>query len=105
MLLVLALGVGGVGLMASYLREPALPANLSRPALLPASQPAPKPTTSKRTDLSGDPLPDGAISRLGAIRLNHGARVGGVAFTPDGKSLLSFGGNGIARVWDPSTGK
>ncbi|HLN33186.1 MAG TPA: sigma-70 family RNA polymerase sigma factor [Gemmataceae bacterium] len=57
-----------------------------------------------RTDPQGDPLPAGAVARLGILRFNHGDRLDNLRFTPDGKTILSTGG-GILRVWDTATGK
>ena len=56
-------------------------------------------------DLFGDPLPYGAIARLGTNRFNHAYNVGPVAFTPDGNTIISYGGDGLARVWDVATGR
>jgi WD40 repeat protein len=55
----------------------------------------------RRTDLQGDPLPPGAIARLGTVRLRSGADC--VAFSPDGKVLFSGGDMGL-RAWDAATG-
>jgi len=57
-----------------------------------------------RTDPQGDPLPAGAIARLGTLRFNHGERLNNLRFTPDGKTILSTGG-GVLRLWDAATGK
>jgi WD40 repeat protein len=54
-------------------------------------------------DQSADPLPKGAVLRLGSARLRH-PRTAAVAFTPDGK-LVSFGGDYVVRVWDPANGR
>ncbi len=58
-----------------------------------------------RLDLSGDPLPPGAIARLGSARLRHGGFVNSLAFTPDGKGLLAGAQDGSLVLWDPVTGK
>jgi WD40 repeat protein len=56
-------------------------------------------------DRYGDPLPDGAIARLGALRFRHNyfggnwSTVSGVAYAPDGRTLVTVGA-GDARVWD-----
>lgn len=56
-----------------------------------------------RADRYGDPLPPGAINRLGTVRLRHGDWSAYVAFQPDGKGLVSAG-NQAVHVWDVSRG-
>jgi RNA polymerase sigma factor (sigma-70 family) len=68
------------------------------PALAPAPEPQLKAPAPGR-DLWGDPLPRGAVARLGTIELQHGPRGSGVVFAPDGKYLVSLGGGWIRR-WD-----
>jgi RNA polymerase sigma factor (sigma-70 family) len=57
-----------------------------------------------RTDRFGDPLPDGAVSRLGTVRFNHGGRVHGFHITPDARTVVSVGDSSIC-LWDAATGK
>jgi RNA polymerase sigma factor (sigma-70 family) len=57
-----------------------------------------------RLDRLGDSLPAGAIMRLGSARLRQPGRVTAIAFTTDGKQLVSAG-NHVIRVWDAATGK
>jgi WD40 repeat protein len=56
-------------------------------------------------DSVGDPLPEGAITRLGSVRLFHPGGVMAVAFAPDGKTLVSGGRDTKVHLWDPLTGK
>jgi RNA polymerase sigma factor (sigma-70 family) len=57
------------------------------------------------TDRFGDPLPAGALARLGTVRFRHGNFLTGFALSPDNKRIVSVGGNPITRVWDFSTGR
>jgi WD40 repeat protein len=49
-------------------------------------------------------LPPGAVARLGAVALRHPDRPTCLAFTPDGRALVSGGTDGTLRAWDPATG-
>jgi WD40 repeat protein len=60
---------------------------------------------STHTDLFGDPLPEGAVARFGTLHWRHGTRVTSVAFTNDGKELLTTCGDGLFHVWDAVSGK
>lgn len=57
-----------------------------------------------RLDLYGDPLPAGAIARLGTLRFRHGGDVNTVGFLADGKTVVSGSANGV-RVWEAASGK
>src|SRR5262249_12638258 len=57
-----------------------------------------------RVDRYGDPLPPGALARVGTVRFRHEDSVCSVAFSPDGKSLAASGYGGT-RLWEVSTGR
>src|SRR5437764_13507632 len=54
-------------------------------------------------DLHGDPLPAGAVARMGTVRLRHGCL--GMAFSPDGKTFATAGTDHLVRTWDVASGK
>jgi RNA polymerase sigma factor (sigma-70 family) len=58
-----------------------------------------------RTDLHGDPLPPGALARLGTIRMRHGQLVSSVGFLSGGKALFTVAQDGTVRTWDVASGK
>src|SRR5262249_47476162 len=66
------------------------------------------PREKARADNYGDPLPPAAVARLGTVRLRHIVRDGSgaacLAFSPDGKKLVSGGDVGLC-MWDVVTGK
>lgn len=67
---------------------------------------ATEPKTEARFDQFGDPLPPGAIARLGTIRLRHEDQSSGsVAFTADGKELITSRTRKVVQFWETATGK
>ncbi len=56
-------------------------------------------------DQYGDPLPPGARARLGSVRLRHGGQVLFLAYSADGKSLVSAAADGTVSLWDTATNK
>lgn len=60
---------------------------------------------TQRADLNGDPLPPGALVRMGSTRWRHGEAVSYVAFTPDDKSVVTMSQDGVLRLWERETGK
>jgi WD40 repeat protein len=86
---------------------------LALPMIAPGQPPqgngVPPPDNHGRTDPLGDPLPAGASVRLGSARFQQHGLIG-VAFSPDGKTMLALGlkneDYGYALgVWDAATGK
>jgi WD40 repeat protein len=69
-----------------------------------AKTPDPAEERKPRTDLYGDPLPEGAMMRLGTLRFCQPLPVS-LAFSPDAKALASGGYDNRIRLWDPDTGK
>src|SRR5262245_29080753 len=65
---------------------------------------------SPLTDALGDPLPPGAIARLGTLRFKHtpalDPTIDVAMFSPDGARIVSlvYGAASI-RLWDAGTGK
>jgi RNA polymerase sigma factor (sigma-70 family) len=96
--LLLVLAVAGGGL--AFLRPEAPAGQTEAPRAKAAG-----PVAQERTDLYGDPLPAGAVARLGTVRLRHSGGIWGLAFSPDGKRLVSGGQDRTARLWDVATGK
>jgi WD40 repeat protein len=58
-----------------------------------------------RLDLHGDPLPDGAVARLGTVRMRHGHPISGAIFSRDSKSILASDFYSGVHVWDVADGK
>jgi WD40 repeat protein len=72
-----------------------------------AQQPDLKPLPA-RSDLFGDPLPEGASARLGSVRFHHQGGVIAAAFAPDGQTIVAAGfeKDGLSlRLWETATGK
>ncbi len=68
--------------------------------------PAAKTAATAGVDLYGDPLPKGALGRLGTVRFRRESDdLQCLAFSPDGKSLTTVGDDGHLQIWDRATGQ
>jgi RNA polymerase sigma factor (sigma-70 family) len=97
--LLLTIGVFGLGSSVLYGGRSAPGAEQPQPK---ADKPKPK---AERNDRYDDPLPPGALARMGTVRLRHGQLVSFVAFLPGGKTLLTVSQDGTVCQWDVATGK
>jgi len=100
LLLVLLAGMGGA-LFSARMAHPKEALSDARPVESPRREPAPQ----ARTDRHGDPLPEGAIARLGTVRWRHGFFVDTLVFSPDGKKIAAVGAGRDITLWDAATGK
>jgi RNA polymerase sigma factor (sigma-70 family) len=104
----LSLGVLLVGGGFLLHRLVAAPPAAKRPAqAFSREQDADKPVPAVaniRTDADGNPLPPDAKWRLGTLRLRHSRFADFVRYTPDGKTLVTKGADGV-RTWDAATGQ
>jgi RNA polymerase sigma factor (sigma-70 family) len=103
----LAVGTGALAHQALAMKQPPTPPEERvKPAAQRAARPAPPADKRSGVDLYGDPLPPDAIARMGAIRLRHIKDATSVAFSPDGKFLVTgVIGNSPFILWDAATGK
>jgi RNA polymerase sigma factor (sigma-70 family) len=106
--LVLALTVGLLAGGAAILTRQ-LPAATPPPQQAAGPERAPKgaePREAKApVDRLGDPLPPGALVRMGTVRMRHREAVSSVVFLSDGQHLATAGGDGWIRIWQPTDGK
>ncbi|MBL8794339.1 MAG: hypothetical protein JNM56_10575, partial [Planctomycetia bacterium] len=65
----------------------------------------PAPADGKKGDVYGDPLPEGALARMGTLRWRHPGAVTFVGYAAGGKELVTGCQDGWFRVWEVSTGK
>ena len=66
------------------------------------------PARPAKLDLYGDPLPIGAVARMGSVRFHQPSEIIDLAFSPDSKTILVAGDEGkkrLARLLDRDTGK
>jgi WD40 repeat protein len=65
--------------------------------------PRPAPEGKGKPDLHGDPMPVGAVQRLGTVRFRHDSTA--IAYSPDGKLLASGGRDNVIRLFDATSGQ
>jgi WD40 repeat protein len=72
-----------------------------------AGQPPPGEKARAGVDRQGDPLPPGAVARLGTVRFRPGDNRPwqGLAFMPDGQSLVTAGDGHSIAFWETGTGR
>ncbi|HYV37333.1 MAG TPA: WD40 repeat domain-containing protein [Gemmataceae bacterium] len=97
-------GVVCIGLCLGALRLPAAPPQVAPSPPL-AGQRQVENLPPQRNDCHGDPLPEGALARLGTTRLRHNDGVSHVAYSPDGKLLASTSRDRTLRIWESATGR
>src|SRR5438067_10623165 len=68
-------------------------------------QAPPKKVEQIAVDLHADPLPAGAIARIGTMRLRHDAPIVALAWAHDGSFLVSGSHDKTVCLWDAQTGK
>jgi len=112
MALFLVLGMLGTGAAAvSYRVSAAQQAEARQASAKPAAkaqgQPKPVENDEARIDRYGDPLPRGAVRRLGSIHFRQAGGIRSIIPCADGKRLVStsFYGDRKICVWELATGK
>ena len=100
-ILMLGALAAGTGLVAHHFRAAKPPDSESS-----ANAPPDKAKSDKaeRADLYGDPLPPGALLRMGTVRFRNRDILLNIAYSPDGKLLAAAGYNGAILLYDAATG-
>jgi WD40 repeat protein len=70
----------------------------------PGPQQGPAREKQPAVDRYGDPLPAGAVARLGTLRVRHDGTARALAYSPDGK-ILAGSCAGKIILWEAATGK
>lgn len=104
MVSLLATGTGVVGYQISTERQPTAEYREAPVPAQRAEQKKPEKQEHRPVDRADDPLPEGAIARLGSTRFRHGHSVSSLTFLQEGKCILAADWSGI-YVWDAKTGR
>jgi RNA polymerase sigma factor (sigma-70 family) len=102
-LLLVSSVAGAVGLLLTAKAQ--APQAAPAPSEHPGAEPKAVKPSIVRTDRHGDPLPKGALARLGTVRWRHGFFVLSLAYSPDGKMIAAVGAGRDITLWDAATGK
>src|SRR5262249_46144722 len=89
----------GTGLLAQPLAGPKPPAAAAEPGQGSKAADNPK----DKADAQADPLPQGALARLGTVRYRFAGI--GSTFLPDGKTVVSVEQGHAIKLWDARTGR
>jgi RNA polymerase sigma factor (sigma-70 family) len=100
--LLLVLGLAAFGAGALMPSSPTPPPDTPKPMAQPAAS---KADEKGHVDREGIALPPEAIARIGSTRLRHAGRLSAVAYSPDGKSIVSLDEDGHLCFWDAGTGQ
>jgi RNA polymerase sigma factor (sigma-70 family) len=101
----LLMAAGTAGVIGQVLTPKAPQAPAAPPQANAAAEPKKAEAPRVRADRHGDPLPDGAFARLGTVRWRHGDFVHALAYSPDGKRIVTTGVGRALVLWDAATGK
>src|SRR5262245_4848362 len=68
-------------------------------------EPEAKKAPPAKVDRAGDPLPDGALARLGTMRFRHPGNVQFIGYAGDGNTLITSSGEATVHFWDARSGR
>jgi RNA polymerase sigma factor (sigma-70 family) len=90
--------------VSAVLAATALGLGLAIPGEPKPADPPTGPPTAQAAGVPADPLPPGAVARMGSTRFRFAGLVHSLAFALDGRALV-VGGVPSAEVWDTRTGR